>query len=190
MRPTRSSGRASIGRLTRSERNVCPVVISRLVQVPGRSRQGRTGRHRPARDSCPGTSGRSRRGCVSLGLLADDGVGVEPEQRPLEVEVLAAPQLVPVRAAGAEQMGGHRGVLERAPFPAGPEHQPADRGGERLAIVLRAHQAAADHEQLAQVFGQPLVDPEQPGFLRRVEVRACTGRRAGGYLPHQEWTYS
>ena len=148
-----------------------PVVGSCFVQVPddlGKVERDDIARRRILAQELPAEVVEAP---FPVGLLADDRIGVEPEQRPLEVEVLTAPQLVPVRAAGTEQMGGHRGVLERAPLPAGPEHQPADGGGEGFAIVLRADQSAADHEQLAQVLGQPLVDPEQRGAVRGVEIR-------------------
>ena len=114
-----------------------------------------------------------------MSLLANDGVGLEPEKRPFEVVILVAPELVPVRAAGAEQVGRHGGVFQRSPFPARAKHEAANRRGQRLAILLRVHQPATNHEHFAQILGQPLIDPEQPGFLRRVEVcRALAGRPA------------
>ena len=48
--------------------------------------------------------------------------------------------------------------------------------GEHFPIFLEIDQPAPDHQHLAEVLGQALIDPEQLGLLRRVEVgRAHAG---------------
>ena len=61
-------------------------------------------------------------------------------------------------------------VSSSEPFSAGPEHQPANRRGQRFAVILRVHQPAVDHDHFAEILGQTLVDPEQRGSLRRVKI--------------------
>ncbi|KAJ3055094.1 hypothetical protein HK102_011425, partial [Quaeritorhiza haematococci] len=93
------------------------------------------------------------------------------------VVVLAAAEDVPVGARGAEERRGGGRVVERTPAPAGLEHEALDLRGERPLVVLGRDQPRADHEDLAQVLGQPLVDPEEPRGHRLV---VALRRHAGG----------
>ena len=62
-------------------------------------------------------------------------------------------------------------------LPALAVRERADGRRQRATILRRVDQPGTSHQDLAEVFGQPLVDPEQPRLHRGLEIG---GAHAGG----------
>ena len=109
-------------------------------------------------------------GFFIVGELADGGVGVEPEEFALLVVVLAALPVGPCGVAAAEDAGGYGGVFGGAPLAAGLVVQICGGGGEHVAVLLLRLEAGAGGEDVAEVLGHALVDPEERALLHLGEV--------------------
>ena len=105
-----------------------------------------------------------------VGELADEGVGVEPEEFAFLVVVLAALPIGPGRVAAAQDAGGDGGVFGRTPLAAGLGVQVGGGEGEKIAVLRLRLEAGAGGEDVAEVLGHALVDPEEGAFLHLVEV--------------------
>ena len=69
-----------------------------------------------------------------LGHLADERVGIQPQQLALKVVVLAASPVGPRRIAPAQNAGGHRRVFRRTPLAAGRVVKIGRRQCEYIAV--------------------------------------------------------
>ena len=56
------------------------------------------------------------------------------------------------------------GIQQRPPGAARPVIEPGSHSSQVLAILLRCPQAAAPGENVAQIFGETLIDPKQVIF--------------------------
>ena len=74
-------------------------------------------------------------GFLVVGELADEGVGVEPEELALLVVVLAALPVGPGGVAAAEDAGGDGGVFGGAPLAAGLVVEVGGGDGEHVAVL-------------------------------------------------------
>ncbi len=109
-------------------------------------------------------------GLLVVGELADEGVGVEPE----ELSLLSSPG----RASSWPQAGlPPRRMLAAmavssvgAPVAAGLVVEVGGGGGEYVAILRLRLEAGARGEDVAEVLGHALVYPEQRALLHLVEV--------------------
>jgi hypothetical protein len=113
-----------------------------------------------------------------VGELADEGVGVEPEELTLLVVVLSALPVRPRRCAAAQDAGGDGGVFGRAPLAAGFVVEISGGEGEHFAVLLLVLEAGAGGEDVSEVLRHALVDPEQVALLRGGEVGLIQPRRA------------
>ncbi len=75
-------------------------------------------------------------GLLVVGELADEGVGVEPEELALLVVVLAALPVGPGGVAAAEDAGGDGGVFGAAPLAAGLVVEVGGGDGEHVAVLV------------------------------------------------------
>ena len=124
---------------------------------------------------------KSVRDFLSFRALADEGVGVEPEEFALLVVVLAAFPVGPGGVSAAEDAGGDGGVFGGAPLAAGLHVEVGGGGGEFFAVLGGGLEAGAGGEDVAHVLGHAFVDPEERALLGRWR-RRCSGRgwRGGG----------
>ena len=113
---------------------------------------------------------KSVEGLLVVGHLADEGVGVEPEELALLVVVLAALPVGPGGVAAAEDAGGDGGVFGGAPLAAGLVVELGGGEGEHVAVLRLGLEAGAGGEDVAQVLGHAFVDPEQRALLHLGEV--------------------
>ncbi len=109
-------------------------------------------------------------GFFVVGELADEGVGVEPEEFALLVVVLAALPVGPGGVAAAEDAGGDGGVFGAAPFAAGCVVEQCGGDGDAVEILRLRFEAGAGGEDVAEVLGQAFVDPEERALLHLLEV--------------------
>src|SRR5207302_5681142 len=75
--------------------------------------------------------------------LADERVGVEPDERALGVIVHGAAVIRVIAAGAIEKLGGDGGVLERAPGASGFVVEIGGGGGEGFAVVFGSPESAA-----------------------------------------------
>src|SRR6185295_14176950 len=114
---------------------------------------------------------------AALGLPADRGVGLQPDEDRFVVEVRAPPPGAPLPGRPIEDLRGHRGVRQRPPGPSRRMVETRRDEGDALAVVLRSPQAAAGGEQQAEVLRQALVDPEQLALHRLLVIGSRETRR-------------
>ncbi|MEA2261899.1 MAG: hypothetical protein QOJ51_4724 [Acidobacteriaceae bacterium] len=96
-----------------------------------------------------------------VGLLADESVGVEPEELSLLVVVLATTPVGPCGVASAEDAGGDGGVFGRTPVAAGLVIEVSSGHGEDVAILCLRLEAGARSEDVAEVLRHALINPEE-----------------------------
>ena len=78
------------------------------------------------------------------------------------IEVLLAPQpRRPVARLHVEQLRGDRRVFEAAPGAGAVGLEPLEVARQLAAELLRRQEPAACREHIAQVFGEPLVHPQE-----------------------------
>src|SRR5208337_4853356 len=110
-------------------------------------------------------------GFLAVALVMNEGVNLEPQQLAFGVIVGAAPPIGPT--APAEGKAGHcvGGVLERPPSPSRAARTHVRRGaGKTFAVLLRGPQSTAGGQEIAEEVGESLVDPQQIGLHRRLEI--------------------
>ncbi len=115
----------------------------------------------------------------AIGALADQGVGVEPDQLALDIVVLVALPGAPACGATLADDRVVDRVLHRAPFAA--DGVVIGRGVERQGVqrLLAAVQTRAGGQNLAPELGLALIDPQQLVLERQVVVGdVLTGRAA------------
>ena len=98
---------------------------------------------------------------LAFGLLADERVGVEPDEFAFVVEVDAAAAVAPLVAGLVELRGHVGGVLKWSPGAAATDGEAGGDEGEVFAVIFRRPEAGAGGHHAAVVFGQAFVDPEQ-----------------------------
>ncbi len=108
---------------------------------------------------------------LAAGLLADQGVGVEPDQRALAVVVLAALVAAPGLRPALADDGVVGGVLHGAPLAAGDVLEAGGGHGQDVQRLLLAHQTRAGGQDQTPVLRLALIDPQQGVLQRLVEVR-------------------
>ncbi len=97
-----------------------------------------------------------------MGLLADGLVDLEPEEVAFAVVVDVATPVIEGAAGVVEDLRGGGGVLEIAPGAAGASVvEVGGDGGEAVAEDLGAPDAGAGGEDVAEVVGEALIDPEE-----------------------------
>ena len=100
---------------------------------------------------------------------------------PSAIIIDAAAQALIIVARVVEQLRGNRRIFQRTPGAAVFVVQIRRRFGQRFAIVLGRPEAAARRQHLAQIVGEPFVDPQQVALHRRVVAAvASAGDQAGG----------
>ncbi len=109
-------------------------------------------------------------GLLAAGLLADERVGVEPDELAFLVVGLAARPAAPGADGCAIDGAGDGGVFSRAPVAAGLVIERSGGGGEEVAVLRLGAEAGAGREDVAHVLGHSLVDPEELALLGRGEV--------------------
>ena len=110
-------------------------------------------------------------GFSSLTLLADDRVGFKPDQQTLIIKVDAPAQRLPVGSRGIQQLRGHGGIGQRAPFPTRAIIESGRVEGQSLPVLRRRDEAAAGGQHPTQIFRQSFVHPQQIPFHRLLVVR-------------------
>src|ERR1700733_1876525 len=117
-------------------------------------------------------------GLLIVGHLADESIGIEPEEFAFIVVVLPTLPVGPRRIAIPENAGGNRSIFSGTPFTAGCVVETRGRPSQDVTVLQLRPESGARGEDVAEILRHAFVNPEQGALLRCGEIPLVQANRA------------